>query len=182
MMVKTSSMVYKTLVVVIIVIFIGVGIQPAYTVNVSNHISDSEDDCNLCPKVREQHLVLIKSLLNKTENYDSQLSVLSNPNHELDDIYQDFFYRILEQNQLVRNYEQNKSNGRESICNLLWFHIWNLAVRDVFFTNLGDNIIYTNPILGVISYFLAYMYYFRILTIGAFGLIIGCFDYWFENY
>ena len=171
----------KCLAVAVILLFIGLGVQPA--IAITPNTSDSEDDCNLCPKkISKLPLSLIEKLLDRREKYNNHLSVLSKYCPELEDKYQDFYYRILEQNQLLRNYKQDKSNGRESICNLLGFHIWNLAVRDVFFTNLADDLIYTNPILGIISYILAYMYYFRILIIGAFGSIIGCLEYWFENY
>ena len=57
---------YKSLVVGVIVLFIGVGVQPAFAVTPDT--SDSEDDCNLCAKkVSKSHLILIESLLNRVE-------------------------------------------------------------------------------------------------------------------
>jgi hypothetical protein len=69
---KNPAILYKTLVVVVIVLFIGIGAQPA--VAVTPNITDSDDDCNLCPKkVSKSHLVLIESLLNRLEKYDNNL-------------------------------------------------------------------------------------------------------------
>ena len=45
---------YKTIVVGVITIFIGVGIQPAFSV--SNNSSDDNDDCDLCPNVSEHKI------------------------------------------------------------------------------------------------------------------------------
>ena len=42
-----SAMLYKTLVVGVIVLFVGVGVQPAFAV--SQDVDDSEDYCELCP-------------------------------------------------------------------------------------------------------------------------------------
>jgi hypothetical protein len=57
----------------------------------SERTKTSDDDCNLCPKkVSKSHIVLIKSLLNRLEKYDTQLSVLSKLNSELDEKYKDF--------------------------------------------------------------------------------------------
>ena len=59
---------YKYLVVGVIVLFIGVGIQPAFADNISLiKTSDSEEDCNLCPKASKQRLTLINGLLNIME-------------------------------------------------------------------------------------------------------------------
>ena len=77
-MVKTSSMVYKTLVVGVIVLFIGVGIQPA--IAVTPNTADSEEECNLCPKVSNLHLVLLERMLNRVETLTSKLSVVSKLN------------------------------------------------------------------------------------------------------
>ena len=80
------------LVVGVILLFIGVGIQPAMAVNPDT--SDSEDDCNLCPKVSSLHLVRLKSLLNRIEKYDNILSVLSKKYPEVAEKYQELLERI----------------------------------------------------------------------------------------
>jgi hypothetical protein len=56
------------LVIGIIFLFLGVAVQPAFAVDVSiTKASESKDDCEICPKVSNQHIVLIKSLLNRLE-------------------------------------------------------------------------------------------------------------------
>ncbi|KYK33345.1 MAG: hypothetical protein AYK22_09090 [Thermoplasmatales archaeon SG8-52-3] len=42
---------YKSLVTGVIVLFIGVGIQPAIAVDISKSSSNNEDDCELCPTI-----------------------------------------------------------------------------------------------------------------------------------
>jgi hypothetical protein len=43
---------YKTLIIGVIILFVGVGVQPAFAVDVSNN----EDECNLCPKVSKKNI------------------------------------------------------------------------------------------------------------------------------
>ena len=86
-MVKTSSMVYKSLVVGVIVLFIGVGIQPAFAVTPDT--SDSDEDCNICPKVSNLRLVLLERLVNRFETLISKLSVVSKLNPVIDEKYKE---------------------------------------------------------------------------------------------
>ena len=79
-MAKKSSLLSKTLVVAVIVLFIGVGIQPALADVSYTTVSDSDEDCNLCPKVSNLHLVRLKSLLYRLEKYDNLLSVTGKMN------------------------------------------------------------------------------------------------------
>ena len=76
---KMRDLLSKTLVVGVIVLFIGVAVQPAFADVSNTSVSDNDDGCNLCAKkVSKQHLTLIESLLNRLEKYDNQLLVLSN--------------------------------------------------------------------------------------------------------
>jgi hypothetical protein len=161
------------LVVGVILLFIGVAVQPSIADNPIS--SDNVEDCSICPKVSTRLIVRLKSIFDRFEMYDNIQYIISKNHPKIIDIYQKIYYKISE-------YNQNNGNGRESLCNLLWINIYNLAIKDVFFSNLGDDLEHSNPILCLISYSLAYMYFFRILIVGAFGLIIGCFDYWFEPY
>ena len=53
----------KILVVAVIILFIGIGIQPAFAV--TSDTSESEDDCNLCPKkVSNQHYDKVEVMIN----------------------------------------------------------------------------------------------------------------------
>jgi len=61
----------------------------------SYYITINEDDCNLCAKkVSKSHLVFIKSLLDRLEKYDNQISELSKPNPQLEEKYQELSKRI----------------------------------------------------------------------------------------
>ena len=86
---------YKSLVVVIVILFIGIGIQPAFAVNVSTTISDSEEECDICPSIED---VVDSKDLEK---------------------YQELFNKI---NSLKE--EDKKLNSDGPICELL-FTIWN---------------------------------------------------------
>ena len=68
------TLLYKVLVVGVLVLFIGIGIQPAFAVTPT---TDSNDDCNLCEKkVSKSQLTLLRNLLNWVEKYDTKLSIL----------------------------------------------------------------------------------------------------------
>lgn len=86
----------KILVLGIIVLFIGVGIQPAIANNVSiTTASDSEEDCNLCPKVSTSRFVRLKSLLNRLDTFGNRLSVISKQNSIVEGKYQELIRRII---------------------------------------------------------------------------------------
>jgi hypothetical protein len=79
----------NALTVGIILLFIGVGIQPAFA-DVSNiSISDSEDDCEICPKINNQYLIKIKSFIDKLEKHDNILSISTKLNPEFVKKYQE---------------------------------------------------------------------------------------------
>ena len=82
---RNPVLLYKILIIGVVVLFFGVGIQPAIAVNAT----DSEDDCKICPKASNQNLVLIKSLINRLKIFEKQLSVLSRFNPEFEEKYQE---------------------------------------------------------------------------------------------
>ena len=84
---KLRDLLSKTLVVGVIVLFIGVGIQPAFAVTPDT--SDSVEDCNLCPKASKQQIDRLNNLLERLVRYDSQLSILSKHNPEIEEKYQE---------------------------------------------------------------------------------------------
>ena len=47
--------VYRFLVVGVIVLFVGMGVQPAFAVDVSTSISDNEEECDVCPSVKVKY-------------------------------------------------------------------------------------------------------------------------------
>ena len=58
------------LVVGVILLFIGIAIQPAIAVNPIS--TDNEDDCDICPKISNLHLVRLRSLINRVETPDNK--------------------------------------------------------------------------------------------------------------
>ena len=80
------------LVMVVILLFVGVAVQPAIAVNPI--YSDNEDNCNICPKVSKLHLVRLKSLIKRVEILNNKLSVMSKHNPEVADKYKELSDRI----------------------------------------------------------------------------------------
>jgi hypothetical protein len=114
------------LVVVIIILFTGVGIQPAFAVNTSASISDGEDDCEICPSIKK-----IKSLVDKKEN------------KKLSDIIDEHFDRYSN-----LKHEKNVGDFRP-ICGIL-----NLMImRCVYGLMVIERIVYTGLVLKLIDIF-----------------------------
>ena len=90
-----GNMFRKGLVVGIIVLFIGVGIQPAFAneVSITNKTSDVEEDCN-CNPVSNLHLIRLERMLNRLEMHTKILSVFSKYNPEVAEKYQEISNRI----------------------------------------------------------------------------------------
>ena len=127
---RNPAWLYKTLVVGVILLFVGVGIQPAFAVTPNS--ADSEDDCNLCPKVRKSHLDRLNSLKNRLKKNDNQLSVLSNHNPKVEEEFQGLSDKIT-------THEKLSSNS--SICDFLYNYFLFIFLKCVLF-NILDDFIY----------------------------------------
>lgn len=119
---------YKGLVVGVIVLFIGLGVQPAIAV-IHNNI-DNKDECNPFPEVIIQYI-------------GSDIS---------------------------------------KICVILGVYFFSLIFKDLMFTNIAEDLDDSNPILSLISYSIATMYFVRVLFFGVIFSIFGCWDDWFDPY
>jgi len=64
-----TSFVKNGLVMVVIVLFIGVAVQPSIAINPIS--SDNEEDCSICPKVIKTHLVRLKEILLRFETLNT---------------------------------------------------------------------------------------------------------------
>ncbi|UCF49492.1 MAG: hypothetical protein JSU91_07020 [Thermoplasmatales archaeon] len=116
---KGNPVLYKALVVGVIVLFIGVGVQPAIA-DVSNiSISDSNEDCNLCPKVSKQHIVRIKGLIDGLDTLNTKLSKVSKLNPELEEKYQDLSDRIAVLSEINEVYLSEQKGDNPIICGIL---------------------------------------------------------------
>jgi len=87
-----TSCVKNGLVLGVILLFIGVVFQPSVAVNPIS--SDNEEDCDICPKVSNQHLVRLRSLIDKVETLNNDISLMSRLNPEVVEKYQELSDRI----------------------------------------------------------------------------------------
>jgi hypothetical protein len=117
---EENLLIKKILALGIIILFLGVGIQPAIA-TIEPETSDSDDDCNLCTKkVRKSHLVLLKSLLNRLEKYANQLSDISKQYPEFEDKYQELTEKITIFHEINKNLTQKADRIRNTInCEIL---------------------------------------------------------------
>jgi hypothetical protein len=144
----------KTLAVAVILLFIGLGVNPA--IAVVEPITSEIDDCNLCPKLSKQHIVRIKSFIDRLEKYDNELSVLSKLNPEIEEKHKEISNAI----STLSDMNEFDDWSFPVICNLL------LIIGDCF--EIG---IYSQGIIRIIFG-----------TIGFFAIVIGlglgCWPWW----
>ena len=120
-MLKTSNMVYKTLVIGVIVLFIGVGIQPAIAVDIKTTISNNQnEDCKSCDEVSESDLIKIEKLLNKVDVYSKLLLLLSKYNSELRELSEELSNQLSNINKLYDEFNINiLQQFKRPICFIL---------------------------------------------------------------
>ena len=70
----------KTLAVAVILLFIGVSVNPA--IAVKSDSTDSDDDCDLCPKVSNQQIYKLKSIESEFKIQNNKISLLYEQNPE----------------------------------------------------------------------------------------------------
>lgn len=141
----------KGLVVGIIILFLGAGFQPAIA-DVSNiYNSDSEDDCDICPKVSKQHIVRIKSLIDRLDTLNTKLSKVSKLNPELEDKYQELSKSISTFKNIYKELKQvaNK-NKNTDLCDSLQNVSLTLMLPYFFYIGLISNEGY--PIIKLILF------------------------------
>ncbi len=113
--------------VVGVILFICISIQPAIAVN-PNSI-DSEDDCDICPKVSSLHLVRLKSLINRVETLNNKLLVLSNHNPEVADRYQELSDRVATIKEINKELKQVADGiNNTDFCDLIGFIMVGLSL------------------------------------------------------
>jgi hypothetical protein len=116
-----SVLLYKIFVVGVIVLFVGIGIQPAFA-NVSNTMkSEKDDDCDICPKISNQEIVRLNSMIYKLRILNKTLSLLSSYNSKYKEKYQDFSNKISNIEELSNDLDDNTQYNDDSIfCNVLF--------------------------------------------------------------
>lgn len=87
-----SAMLYKTLVVGVIVLFIGTGVQPAIATVEPTTIES--DDCSLCPKVSNQQIDKLKNSIDRIKQIKNELSLIAKYYPEIEEKCKDLSDKI----------------------------------------------------------------------------------------
>jgi len=171
-----KSVIYKYLVVGVIVLFIGVGIQPAIANNVSiSKASKSEEDCDICPKVSKSHILILKNLISRLEKYDTQLSVLSKQYPEFEKKYQEI--SNITKNLKDINSVLSTGWGFPIICFILNFLMIIPLILFGFGSSLGALGLWFR-VIGLIGYVIVMITVPIIYAIIDVGTIFDC-NWWF---
>jgi len=103
---------YKTLVISVIFLFIGIGLQPAFAV--TSNFYNNDDGCDICAKkVSKSHFDLISGLLNIFKKYENQLSVLAKQYPQIEEKNQELSSAI---NIFTEEVDSIYRNGDSFIC------------------------------------------------------------------
>lgn len=117
-MIKDTTFFYKLLLIGVIVLFIGVGIQPAFAVyNKSTNIEDVEDFG--CEEISYTKIVKIERLLDRIEITNELLLLLSKHNPELIVENEKLSNKIKEFTSNLEVLATNPSNENRPICKIL---------------------------------------------------------------
>ena len=122
----------------IVILFLGVTIQPAIATVESK---TSDDDCNLCSKkVSKSHLERLTTLFERLEKCDNQLSEQSKLYPELEEKYQDLsnrFTTLTLLNEIIK-LNSNWFLGYIVICSFLLVAIIILLIPEIILENLVE--------------------------------------------
>ncbi len=86
-------MIKKGLAVAVILLFLGVSVSSAISIDTKPSITNNEDDCG-CNEVSDADIVRLEKKLYKLESYSKLLMILSKHNLELKEISQELFNDI----------------------------------------------------------------------------------------
>lgn len=126
-----TSCINNSLAVAIILLFVGVGIQPAFAV--TSNTTESEDDCDICSKASKQYIDRLTTLLDRLEKHNNQLSVLSKHNPEVEEKYQKLSKKIAIFKEM--NKELNLDWNFPIICTILSIiFVLTLTPLNIWFT------------------------------------------------
>jgi hypothetical protein len=147
---KHPALLYKSLVVGVVVLFIGVGIQPAFAIT-----PDSEENCN-CKKLNDSELVKVERLLNKVEVYCKSLLVLSKYNPETKDEIEELSEKI--------------STLKEELADKAPFKVICLTLDVIYNISKGICVFFDELALAIVPYF--YFFYFLAIICSKIANII----------
>jgi hypothetical protein len=155
----------KTLALGVVVLFIGLGIHPAFAVDTRQSMVSkaSEEECWNCKKINDRQLVVLEKQLNRLEVYSKLLLVMSKHNPDLREIRGELSDRISTFSGL---FDVSADELSPIICDVLWNIVKTLQE---FMTKLQDE----NLLLYAAIFFYT-IYSPVVITISAIGIILLC--------
>lgn len=170
-MLYQGNLLSKTLVIGVVVLFVGVSLSSAVSINAKSAMDhEQSEECRECNEVSDADLIKVERLLERVEIYSKLLMVLSKNNPEIKENYENLADMISILNTL---------NSKESICNWLedkWYDImFNIGP---YYAGLWYVYFYYKHkfILSFIPFSIAMMYVSLTWLIWIIYDIIGCFD------
>ena len=172
----------KGLVAGIIVLFIGIGVQPAFAVDINN-VSPSEniEDCN-CEVVDVYDIVRIKSLLyraerslNRVETLTKLIPVLSKNNPEVEVEYKKLLNDIDTFEEIYDYLENGYLVDGRSICDKLEDIWWSIVWRGADYVGLTIHYLYEGKfILSFICLSLMFGCMLLDTSVNILYVLLGC--------
>ena len=128
-----KSIIRKVLVAGIIVLFLGIGVQTAFAIEISNVKPSSEniEDCN-CQVIDNYKLEKYKNQIDKLETYSKLLLTLSKNYPKVEVEYQKLLNDIDLFKGIYDNLENYKSVNNRPICDFLtniYWDIYDIAIK-----------------------------------------------------
>jgi len=158
------------LVIGIMFLFVGIAFQPAIAFTPNSF--DSEDDCDICPKVNNQQITILKSFIYRLERQINKLSVLYEQNPIIKRKYQEISNEIATLKEM--NVESNLDDYPK-ICGFLEI-LGGITLKIFFLMTLIGN--YIRVLGGEIVYKISSILALPILVLLWIPLILyfGIFD------
>ena len=169
-----SKLYVKILALCVVLCFIGIGIQPAFAIDIKQSISkDETEECEDCKELSNAELVKVKQLINRVEVYSKLLLVLARDNPELR-------YLSEELSDKIAILKEEITNGPPFpiICATLEYIILFVSYMPEIFDDWMQN---SSPLKMIIAWIYSRTIIFFVYPIFVVTFIIGvylaCWDY-----
>jgi hypothetical protein len=161
-----SKLYCKILAIGIIILFIGVGIHPAFAVDTkqSMTIKASEEDCG-CNEVDDRQLVVLEKQLTRMEVYSKLLLVLSRFNPELKEISEELVDGISTLSGIFEEIETSLTFDDRLICQILDYVYYEIVRLSDYYIDLGNKYYEYNIFLTYFFVAIGGFFYFLQLPI-----------------
>ncbi len=142
----------KTLALGIIVLFIGVGIHPAFAVDTNQSMVNkaSEEECWECREVNDRQLVILEKQIKRIEVYTKLMLVLSRYNPEINE-------EIDELSNVISTLKEELADEPfPIICDILWMILNSINITINFLYSLLEK--YLDAISQFIFFWMAFTF------------------------